>query len=64
MDKLRKEAKKTKEQGVVIYAVGVGTEFDEKALLSISTHHKLHTVDTYENLNSLSVQLAVGLCQG
>ena len=61
------EADKVREEGILMFAVGVGDGVDQRELAQIATknsHQFVHTVRNFPGLSSISVLLALQACQG
>ena len=66
-DKTAAAAKRLKDEGVVVFAVGIGDQVNNNELESIASEPKesyLFQVGSYELLDEIKVELAMNACEG
>ena len=66
-DKTAEAAKKLKDEGVVVFAVGIGDQVNKDELKSIASEpveNYMFEVGSYELLDEIKEKLAIGACEG
>ena len=63
-DRTETEAKQLKEDGVVVFAVGIGDIDELKDIVSEPAVKYLYNTGSYNDLNAIKEQLAKKICQG